>query len=79
MTYFFKVTVESIYTTRVRHVMLDHWLSTHHGSEIRGNGVRNGIRGSGVRGSPHANYAHVWTKVVFDFLLKAEYKFFFST
>ena len=31
------------------------WLLVHHGSGVRGSGVRNGLCGSGVRGSPCVN------------------------
>ena len=55
ITYPFKVTVGSIYTTRVCHVVSHHWLPIHYGSGIHGNRMRSGIRGSGVHGSPCAN------------------------
>ena len=55
ITSLFKVTVESIYTIRVYHVVSHHWLPIHHGSGICGNEVHSGFRGSGVRGSPRAN------------------------
>ena len=37
--------------------MVDHnRLPIHHGSKIRGNGVRSGFHGSGVRGNPCVNH-----------------------
>ena len=54
-TYPFKVTIGSIYTTRVLQVSSHHWLLVHHGSEICGSRVRSKFRGSGVRGSPRVN------------------------
>ena len=54
-TYPFKITIGSIYTTRVRQVSSHHWLLVHHGSGIHGNKVRSKFRGSGVRGSPRVN------------------------
>ena len=50
ITYPFKVTIRSIYTTRVPNVVSHHWLLIHHGSGIRGNEVRSGLSGSGVCG-----------------------------
>ena len=54
-TYPFKVTIVSIYTTRVLHVSSHHLLLVHYGSGIRGSRVRSKFHGSGVRGSPRVN------------------------